>query len=311
MKAMKYILVGVFLMLCSFAVKAQQAPSFTQYMFNDYLINPAVAGAFNYFQVRANSRIQWMGISDAPRTMSIMGYGPFKERDMGYGGYIWNDVTGPESKLALGGSYAYNIAVNDVMRISGGLSLGILQYKLDGTSFYTGTESVDEDPAMPNAVESKTNIDATLGFYLYSSQFYVGISAHQLLGNKYGFADADTLTGISRLTQHVYLSGGFFFMLNRDLALQPTAMIKYTSPGQIQAEIDGVVYYKRMVWGGLAYRMGASGYFSSDAISILVGYNYENKLNIGLSYDITLSDLRRYSNGTIEVMIAYRFNSIK
>lgn len=298
-------------MFLNFSLRAQQTPSYTQYMFNDYLINPAVAGAFNYFQVRANSRIQWMGISDAPRTMGIMGYGPFKERDMGYGGYIWSDITGPESRLAMGGTYAYNMPVNDAIRISGGLTVGFMQYKLDGTTLNNGYEG-DPDPAMPDAVETRFIPDASLGFYLYSSQFFAGLSAHQLFGNKYSITeDTASVTGLSRLTQHIYLSGGMNFILNRDFALRPTALIKYTSPGQIQAEISAVAFYQRMVWGGLAYRMGASGYFSSDAISILAGYNYENKLYIGLSYDITLSDLRMYSNGTIEVMIGYTFNKIK
>ncbi len=311
MKTLKYILGGVFLLFLTISLRAQQAPSYTQYMFNDYLINPGIAGAFNNFQVRANSRIQWMGITDAPRTMGIMGYGPFKEKDMGYGGYIWSDITGPESRLAMGGTYAYNMAINDVMRISGGLTVGFMQYKLDGTYLNSGYEGV-EDQAMPNAVESKFMPDASLGFYLYSTQFFAGLSIHQLLGNKYSFSEGtDTITGISRLKQHIYLSGGINLILNRDWALRPTALIKYTSPGQIQAELSVITFYQRMVWGGLAYRMGASGYFSSDAISILAGYNYENKLYIGLSYDITLSDLRRYSSGTIEVMIGYAFNKIK
>ena len=298
-------------MLINFSTWAQQAPSYTQYMFNDYLINPAVAGASNSFQVKANSRIQWMGITDAPRTMGIMGYGPFKERPMGYGGYIWNDVTGPESRLALGGTYAYNMQIGDVGRISGGLTIGFLQYKLDGRSLNSNYEGVP-DQAMPDAVESKFMPDASLGFYFYSTQYFVGLSAHQLLGNKYSFStNTDSITGISRLTQHVYLSGGVYFILNRDFSLQPTALIKYTSPGQIQAEIDAVAYYQRTVWGGLAYRMGSSGYFTSDAISILAGYNYDNKVYFGLSYDIVLSDLRRYSSGTLEVMIGYRFSSIK
>jgi len=86
--------------------------------------------------------------------------------------------------------------------------------------------------------------------------------------------------------------------------LQPSAMIKYTGPGQIQAELNVTTTYQRMIWGGLTYRTG-------DAIAVLLGYNYESKIYFGLSYDITVSELRRYSNGTIEVMIGYRFNDIK
>lgn len=291
-------------------MNGQQAPYYTQYMFNDYLINPAVAGTFNHFKIRANSRTQWIGITDAPRTMSISGYGPFKEKDMGYGGYIYNDVTGPESRLTLGGTYAYNIAINDAWRISGGLSFGINQYRLDGTKMDFDDDLYD--PAMSDGVKSKTGLDANVGFYAYSTFYYVGLSAHQLLGNKYDVhEEIDSAQGISRLTQHVYLSGGANFILNRDFAVTPSALIKYTSPGLIEVDINAKVTYQRMVWAGLTYRFGSAGYYTSDAIAVMAGYNYENKIYIGLAYDITLSDLRRYSSGTIEVMIGYQFNNVK
>ncbi len=303
MKKIKIVILLALLLVFIKIINAQQAPFYTQYMFNDYLVNPAVAGTYNYFQIRANSRIQWIGINESPRTMSIAGYGPLKNKPMGYGGYIYNDVTGPESRLSLGGSYAYNIAINDAMRISGGLTFGFIQHKLDGTSM-----NFDEDiydPVMPEGVESNFVPDASLGFYLYSTFYYVGISAHQLIGNKYNKKTGnDTIQGISRLTQHVYLSGGHNFILNKDFALLPSALIKYTRPGLIQAELNVKTTYKRMAWFGLSYRTG-------DAIAILGGYNYENKIYIGVSYDITVSDLRKYSKGSIEVMIGYRFNSIK
>lgn len=303
MKSLKLIIFIVFCLVFIKQLNAQQAPYYTQYMFNDYLINPAVAGTFNHFKIRANSRIQWIGITDSPRTMSISGYGPFKEKDMGYGGYIYNDVTGPESRLSLGGTYAYNIALNDAWRISGGLSFGIMQYKLDGTIMNFDDELYD--PVMIDGVDSRIVPDASLGIYAYSTFYYVGISAHQLLGNKYNIhEETDSMQGISRLTQHLYLSGGANFILNRDFAITPSALIKYTSPGLIQAEINAKVTYQRIVWGGLSYRTG-------DAIAVMAGYNYENKIYIGLAYDITVSDLRRYSNGTIEVMIGYQFNNVK
>ena len=306
---MKKIKLIIFVALCVVFVsktKAQQAPYYTQYMFNEYLVNPAVAGTYNYFKITANQRIQWIGINDSPRTMSLSGYGPFKERNMGYGGYIYNDVTGPESRLALGGSYAYNIAISDEWRISGGITVGIMQYKLDGTSMKFDDEVIQSgDPAIPLGEESRIVPDASIGLYAHTTYYFVGLSAHQLLGNKYNVhEETDSIQGISRLTQHLYLSGGANFILNREFLLTPSALIKYTSPGQIQAEINTKVTYKRMVWAALAYRTG-------DAISIMGGYNYENRILIGIAYDLTVSDLRRYSNGTIEVMVGYNFNKIK
>ena len=300
MKKLKFIILIALCLLFVKITNAQVAPYYTQYMFNDYLVNPAVAGTYNHFQVRANSRIQWMGM-DGPRTMSIAGYGPFKERDMGYGGYVYNDVTGPESWTSLGGSYAYNIAISEAWRISGGISLGVMQYKLDGQKIQMDDEIYD--PVIPEGVESRTIMDATAGIYAWTSYYYVGISAHQLLGNKYGI-ETDSVQGISRLTQHVYLSGGASFILNRDFAITPSLLLRYTSPVLVQAEINAKVTYQRIVWGGLSYRTG-------DAIAIMGGYNYENKIYIGIAYDLPISDIRRYTAGTMEVMIGYRFDSIK
>jgi len=66
----------------------QQLPQFTQYMFNDYMINPAVAGTHNYYQIRMNNRYQWVGVPDAPLTNTLSVYGPHGSKDMGFGGYL-------------------------------------------------------------------------------------------------------------------------------------------------------------------------------------------------------------------------------
>jgi hypothetical protein len=58
------------------AVMGQQLPQYTQYMFNDFVINPAVAGVHNHYQIRTNHRFQWVGLVDPPMTNSIAtGYG--------------------------------------------------------------------------------------------------------------------------------------------------------------------------------------------------------------------------------------------
>jgi hypothetical protein len=60
-----------------------------------------------------------------------------------------------------------------------------------------------------------------------------------------------------------------------------------------------------MVWGALSYRY-------LDAVSIMVGYEYEDKIKLGISYDITTSEIRKYTDvGTIEIMLGYKFNKIK
>ncbi len=300
-----FIITTLFIFACTGIAKAQQMPQYTQYTWNDYMINPAVAGTHNYLQVRAFSRMQWLGINGAPQTYSISAYGPTKDQPMGYGGYIYSDHTGPTSRLVFKGSYAYNVPINSNIRISGGISLGGIQYKVDGTQF--DTRSIEniwgQDPVIDGTVRSNFIPDASAGIYVYSTYFFAGISAHQLIGNKLNKITPEQV-GLNRLKQHYYLAGGYNFILNRDFMLQPSILVREMFPSPPQVEVTARAIYQRIVWGGLSFR-------TNDAFAFMAGYNHENRWYFGVSYDFTYSRLRQYSSGTIEVMFGLKFNDIK
>ena len=119
MKRVIYIIILAFVTGFT-GLQGQQMPQYTQYMFNDFVINPAIAGVHNFYQIRTNHRFQWVGLMDPPVTNSLAFYGPHAKLDMGYGAYVYNDVTGPTSRTGLTGSYAYNIAITDEIRLSMG-----------------------------------------------------------------------------------------------------------------------------------------------------------------------------------------------
>jgi type IX secretion system PorP/SprF family membrane protein len=49
----------------------QQLPLFSQYLYNKFLLNPAVAGSDGYTSVSLTAREQWVGYLGAPRTFSF------------------------------------------------------------------------------------------------------------------------------------------------------------------------------------------------------------------------------------------------
>lgn len=278
---------------------AQQVPLYTQYMFNRILYNPAVAGVDPFFQIRSNHRFQWVGMTDAPLTNAISFFGPHPTLPMGYGGYVYHDVTGPTSRTSLTGFYAYNIEIMPDIRVSGGISLGLMQYRMDGTQI---TLKDPSDLAMQGETQTNWVPDANIGFYLYHPDFWVGLSTAQLINTKLKLYDAGI--GINKLKTHFFLAGGYIYEIAPDWKLEPSAMLKGTAPKAIQFDINARAVWQDMVWAGLSYRTG-------DAISVLVGYSYEERIYFGYSYDITLSDLRTYNTGTHEIMFGYRFNDIK
>lgn len=286
---------------------SQQIPQYSQYMFNPYLSNPAVVGTLNYYQMRLNNRYQWIGINDAPYTVSMSFYGPFSQKDMGWGANIVNDVTGPTSRTNIMGTYAYNMQLTSSgLRISGGLSFGMMMYKLDGSKLTLGEEYDPlTDPAILQSTKSILTPDASIGFYLYSTSFNVGLAAHQLFGQKLKFYPEPI--GISRLKQHVMLSGGYWTNLNRYVELEGSALVKYMFASPMQFEINGKVTYRQKMyqtWGGLSLRW-------KDAVSVLVGITYKNKFIFGYSFDWSLLGISKYNSGSHEIMLGYLFDKIK
>ena len=100
----KVIYIGLVLLSVN-TVKAQQLTFNSQYMLNQYLINPAAAGTSDYLSIGTSFRQQWAGFKDAPRTQMLTSNGKVGE-NMGVGGILYNDVTGPLRNLGFTGSYA-------------------------------------------------------------------------------------------------------------------------------------------------------------------------------------------------------------
>ncbi|MGX8249340.1 type IX secretion system membrane protein PorP/SprF, partial [Escherichia coli] len=77
---MRYFIQYIFFLLGMVAIgRAQQRPYYTQYIMNNYIINPAVAGIENYWDVKASHRMQWVGLQDAPVTTYLTIHGPLKK----------------------------------------------------------------------------------------------------------------------------------------------------------------------------------------------------------------------------------------
>jgi len=283
---------------------AQQLPLFSQYMLNDYFQNPAIAGSRPYFDAISANRLQWMGIPDAPRTYALSLHGPIKATNMGVGGYLFTDITGPTRKIGLSGSYAYHITLTEKIKISLSLSAGVVQFAVDASKLTLDNPS---DHVFVNGYESKVVPDLGTSFYLYTSpeengagNWWFGGYVPQLFPAKLKLFPAPDVAG--RLATHFYFTGGYKLFLTDEFSAEPSLLVKIVSPVTPQIDLGGRVFYKNKMWLGATYR-------TKDAISAMVGYTYKDNLTIGYSYDITTTNLKNYSNGTHELMIGFRFKA--
>ena len=281
---------------------SQQTPIYSQYMFNDFVINPAIASVYDYYQIRTTNRFQWIGIKDAPITNILSVYGPNKTGPWGLGATVYSDNTGPTGKTGAYLSYGYYVKIVNDIKLSFGLSLGLTQFKIDESKIVFENNE-------PTGLKKFTwiNPDATSGLYLYNEDFYFGFSVDQLFRNKMpinyksGIARVDSL---NRLKIHYTTVAGYKFKLSKEYEIEPSILFRATSNSSPQLELSSKFIYKKTLWLGASYR-------TSDAVAFLLGYTYKEKIYLGYAYDMTYSKLNVVSQGSHEIMVGARFNKIR
>jgi type IX secretion system PorP/SprF family membrane protein len=292
------------LLLLMFTVEAnaQQRPLYSQYMLNQYIINPAYTGLNDYYVASTNYRYQWVGIEDAPRTYALTVHGPGKSEKYGLGGSLYNDVTGPTSKSGMYLSYAYHFQVSTNQKVSMGLSGGIMQYKVDGTKVTVFDQG---DQVLSNSRLTTLIPDFGWGVYWHQEdKFYLGLSTPQFIQSRISFTE-NGIKSPSILTVHYFLNGAYTFNLGDNFDIEPSFLVKYSYPTEVQIDAGARIIFKEFIWLGAVFR-------TDDAISAIIGFNTPNdQLSFGYSYDITTTNLSNYSFGTHELMVTAKFGKKK
>ena len=302
MKIMKKITILILIISTAFVANAQQLPQFTQYMINDYVFNPAIAGIESSYQMKTNIRNQWVGVTDAPRTTVLSIYGKYRESNVGLGGVVFNDQVGPTSRTGLSLSYAYHFSLTDNMKMSLAVSGGFTQMKIDPSLL--NVFDLD-DPIMNGGVLESSVPDATFAFYLYSNDWYVGASIPQLLNSNLGFfddkyIDAYNIDPDGSLERHYFAMAGYKWKVNYDYVVEPSVLLKSVTPAPIVVDIGLKVTYQNKLWMGTNYR-------TNGDIGLLLGYSIGDRYLIGYSYDMVTSGLGDYTSGSHEFMLGIRF----
>ncbi len=289
---MKKLITILLTLSISYAGFSQQLTYNSQYMLNQYLINPAAAGTKEFMPISTSFRQQWAGFNDAPRTQMLSAHSPIGE-NMGVGGILYNDVTGPLRNIGFEGSYSYHLKLNDKSKLAMGLSVSLTQHVLDGSNFILNDAN---DQVLNGATQKSFNPDGSFGLYYYCEKGFLGISVPQLIENKLKFGD--NIEELNRQVRHYFLSSGYRFTLGDNLQLEPSILVKYTIASPFQFDVNTRLFYKENLWTGVSYR-------HDESIVALVGIQ-RDEFMIGYAFDYTLSSIRNYSAGTHELYLEYQ-----
>jgi len=313
---------------------AQQRPHYTQYILNNYILNPALSGIENYTDIKLSTRDQWVGLNGAPKTsyfsiQTPLGKNDYRTSSTSFevpgqnprGKYYWenytaaephhgigltlvNDRSGSFNRFTANASYAYHIGLSPTTNLSAGFSAGITNVSLDRSKHdFSGTGD-PYDPATGASLTHELNKirpDLGAGLWLYSRSYFIGLSAQQIIPQKLAFVDDAAFLTKGKLVPHVFLTAGYRFMMGEDFNAVPSVMLKYvhgSSNNDFQPEFNLKMQYRDLLWVGGSYRY-------QDGYAAMAGFNVSNTFNVGYAYDITTTALNTVSHGTHEIVVGF------
>ncbi|MBI1836877.1 MAG: type IX secretion system membrane protein PorP/SprF [Flavobacteriia bacterium] len=317
---MKKIIFGISLLGLTTISYSQQIPQYSQYLRNQFMVNPAAAGVYNFTDITLSGRSQWTGFDNAPMTsyMSICApisknarirYNPGIRTGSGLvqnpeiptgklkhaiGGQMLVDQYGAFRKIQFAGTYALHIPLSEKVMMSFGARVG-----LSNNSFIQ-SRAIVLDPTLDKTYinytmnQSNTNIlDLGTGLYIYSKRLFFGVAADQLTKNMVNFG-----SGTASFDPQIYLNamGGIKLKVNENFTVTPAFIVKYMSPAPVSIEGTLQFEYKEAMWAGISYR-------NTDAIIAMIGININKKLKFGYSYDYSVSRFNKYSSGGHELVL--------
>jgi type IX secretion system PorP/SprF family membrane protein len=314
-----------------------QDPRFSQYYASPWNLNPAMIGVFEgRWRVTANYRDQWNAfLSPVPfRTYAAAFETRFNvganDDYAAFGLGAMHDEAGTarftQNKVHLGGAFLKQLSggrYENEHYLSAGAQLGFGQNSMDwgrlwfSRQFDTGAEAPDL-----NAPSGEPNANATSPLYLdfnagllwyvvFPNQgfFYAGGAMHHINAPRISLIEDDNETLYARWTGHL----GGQLPLTEQFAVLPGALFMKQGPA-METNLGLNFRYSNNDLNELALRAGLWGRLGNkldkdvqmDAITV-VGMLELNRWMLGLSYDITVSNLTAANNsrGAFEVSLTY------
>jgi type IX secretion system PorP/SprF family membrane protein len=298
---MKKIILLVFFFLSILKVTAQQDPHFTQYMTNMSAVNPAYATATPaILNLGSLYRSQWSGIDGAPKTLTLFVHTPLNNKiETGISLISDNIGDGAKKETNFFADFAYVLQLDEEQNLSFGVKAGFSTISTNFNGFRLNSGDVSTDNAFAeNVNETVPNIG--VGAYYFTDNYYVGISAPNLLSAEH-IKERKEISSLGTQKIHTYFTGGYVFDINEAFKLKPAFMAIFVTGAPVSVDLTANVLYNEKFELGAAYRF-------NDSVSLLMNVNVTPNLRIGYSYDYTVSNLSQFDSGSHEIGLFYNLD---
>ncbi|MDQ3535766.1 MAG: type IX secretion system membrane protein PorP/SprF [Bacteroidota bacterium] len=320
-KYLPIVALGILLVTC-FEAKAQD-PQFSQYYAAPLYLNPAFAGSAQQGRAGLNYRNQWPALDARFVTASAYFDYFFEDYNSGVGFILTSDKEGLAGlrSHSFGLQYSYQLNLTKSISFRPGFQAAFFSRDVNFDRLTFG-DQFDDQGFIPggtaeqfNTGLSKSFFDLSAGGLIYSKDFWFGYAMHHITEPNQSFISEE-----SYLPRKNSFHGGYryafasapgrtMFDAPRERSITPNFQYKFQ--GQFdQLDIGVYLTLEPIVFGvwyrGIPFKTYETFHNNESAI-FLVGVS-TNNLNIGYSYDYTLSSLGIASGGAHEISISYEFS---
>lgn len=260
-----------------FQALAQQDPLYSQYHFNQQVINPAYTGINGNTNISFISRLQWIGGFDGnsvdgnPITNTLAGQTSIIGNKVGVGVLFVQDKLGIANNFEAHLTASYKIEWSDKV-FAFGLQGGIISVNYDFNELNLKDPS---DPAFSSGTLSDANPNFGAGVALMSDKFFIGLSSPRMLNTEFG----DGVTSNLRYKRHYYGSFAYLLDVNSVLKLKPSVLIRAVEGAPISYDINAMLLINSMFWAGVYTR-------DFKSVGLMFQFDYKNAYRFGYNFEL-------------------------
>jgi type IX secretion system PorP/SprF family membrane protein len=283
---MKKIIFYIVMVLCGSNAIAQQLQTSSLYDMQGVLHNASMAGVSKTNFVGTTYKTQWSGIAGKPTTATVFGSFNLPKQNLGVGGYIYNDVTGPTARTGVQISVAKHIPVS-----GGTLSFGI-ENRLQQFSFNKAKlPSLNGDPAVAGK-ENTFKYDAGVGASYTSETFQIGVAVAQLIQSKLDLYSGNlNRSQEGRLYRHYYINSAYNWKVDGETVITPNVLFIYLPNAPLEVQGGVRVEHKKLFWYGVSTKW-------KQSVMLSAGIRLNNKLLVGYAFDVYHTPLSIFDGGS-------------
>ncbi|HNP18577.1 MAG TPA: type IX secretion system membrane protein PorP/SprF [Fulvivirga sp.] len=317
---MKHIIISISLII-QCLISFGQDPQFSQYYAAPLYLNPAFTGTGSDHRFIANYRNQWPNLANGFVSFAFSYDYNLAHLKSGIGLMATVDKAGSANltSTTINFLYSYKVQLGNKWVITPGLSFGYGNRNIDFNKLVFGDQlDFQSDGQVPTSdlslgsMGSANYFDFGAGILIYNKTFWAGFSAAHINEPNRSLLEEESVipmkTSIHAGVRIPLYHGAF----KRDRTSSIAPSFIYKNQGEFDQLDVGLHFLYEPIMIGLWYRgipieQNVNDKVSHDAVVIILGMQFE-QMEIGYSYDFTVSELGAISGGAHEVSLLYRLD---